>query len=205
MRGANVTEPAAGDPAGNRVPVPGIAMRERHETSLPLLLSGAAITAACIPQLIWPGTWSLPGSWLAAALLTVAFAACWLTFRRRAKKNGGRYRRGFGIAALIGLVLSLPPLAIAVVWAGPFTVFGIGLLAAGVALSNRFLAWWAGLIGAVGIFEGFFGITNRLPLWLWAGWEHQAIFLFLGVATIAAGVITRLRENQARTAAVAPA
>ena len=47
------------------------------------------------------------------------------------------------------------------------------------------------------MFEGFFGITNRLPMSVWADWEHPAIFLALGVLTVAAGIAMRAREIEA--------
>jgi hypothetical protein len=81
--------------------------------------------------------------------------------------------------------------------AGPFALLGTGLLIAGVRLRNRFLTIWAAAIGAVGVFEGFFGITNRLPMSVWADWEHPAIFLALGVLTVAAGIVMRAREIEA--------
>jgi hypothetical protein len=46
------------------------------------------------------------------------------------------------------------------------------------------------------VFEGFFGITNRLPLSLWAVWEHPAIFLILALMTVLAGIAAWLRENR---------
>jgi hypothetical protein len=42
-----------------------------------------------------------------------------------------------------------------------------------------------------GVFEGFFGTTNRLPSSMWAGWEHPAIYLLLALLTILAGLIAR--------------
>jgi hypothetical protein len=43
----------------------------------------------------------------------------------------------------------------------------------------------------------FFGSTNRLPLSVWAAWEHPAIYLLLAVLTVLAGMATWLRENRA--------
>jgi hypothetical protein len=48
------------------------------------------------------------------------------------------------------------------------------------------------------VFEGFFGITNRLPSSVWRDWEHPAVYVALGVLTILAGLAARLRENLAR-------
>jgi hypothetical protein len=87
---------------------------------------------------------------------------------------------------------------IATVYAGPFLVFGLGLLVAGIWQRNRFLAGWAVLIGGVGVFEGFFGITNRLSASVWREWEHPAIYLILALLTVLAGLIARSRENRAR-------
>jgi hypothetical protein len=53
------------------------------------------------------------------------------------------------------------------------------------------------VIGGTGVFEGFFGITNRLPLSLWATWEHPAIYLILALMTVLAGIVAWLWENRA--------
>lgn len=47
------------------------------------------------------------------------------------------------------------------------------------------------------MFEGFFGITNRLPMGIWAAWEHPAIYLLLGALTLLAGTIIRALERSA--------
>jgi hypothetical protein len=168
---------------------------DRHETSLPLLLLGGVVTVFMVAQL----TGSSPGvgpvaDWPTAVALTIAFAVLWLTFRRRADRAGMRRPPGFGIATIIGLALVFP-FVVALVYAGPFAVLGAGLLVAGVKLRNRFLTSWAVVIGAIGVFEGFFGITNRLPTSVWAAWEHPAIYLALGILTLAAGIVMRVREN----------
>jgi hypothetical protein len=172
---------------------------DRHETSLPLLLLGAVVTVFVAAQLGWPGG-DLIGSladWPTGVALTIVFAGLWLTFRRRAGRAGLRRAPGFGIAAIIGLAAILPPFFVALFVAGPFVVFAPGLLIAGVKLRNRFLTGWAAVIGAIGVFEGFFGITNRLPMSVWADWEHPAIYLTLGILTLVAGIVMRVRENRA--------
>jgi hypothetical protein len=83
------------------------------------------------------------------------------------------------------------PLALVLIYAGPFVIFGLGLIAAGLRLGNRFLAGWALVTGAAGVFEGLFGITNSLPYSLWSPWEHSAIYLTLGGLTMLAGVLVR--------------
>jgi uncharacterized membrane protein len=88
--------------------------------------------------------------------------------------------------------------AIAVLFAGPFLVFGLGLLIAGIWQRNRFLTVWAVLVGGIGVFEGFFGITNRLPTSVARPWDHSAIYLALALATVVAGLAARLREDRAR-------
>lgn len=186
---------AAGEP---RIPAAGAPVyHDRHETSLPLLLLGVVINVCQGLQLASPeGGMVLFDDWPTAVGLTIGFAVLWLTFRRRADRAGLRRPAGFGNAAIIGVAFCFTPLALAVVYAGPFAVLGSGLLTAGVGLRNRFLTIWAAAIGAIGVFEGFFGITNRLPLSLWAEWEHPAIFLALGILTVIAGLVMRVRENQ---------
>jgi hypothetical protein len=147
-------------------------------------------------------TWSGPGSglisdWPTAVALTIGFAILWLTFRRRADMAGLRRPAGYGIAAIIGLAVVFTPLVLVLAYAGPFVVLGTGLLVAGVKLHNHFLTIWAAVIGAIGVFEGFFGITNRLPTSVWADWEHPAIYLALGILTLAAGIVMHWRENRA--------
>jgi hypothetical protein len=174
---------------------------DRHETSLPLLLLGAVTTVSMAAQLGWSGgNIGLFGDLWTAAALASGFAVLWLTFLRRAARAGMRRPPGFGLATIIGLVFIVSPLAVVLVYAGPFVVLGSGLLAAGVKLRNRFLTAWAVVIGAIGVFEGFFGITNRLPMSVWADWEHPAIYLALGILTLAAGIVMRMRENKAATA-----
>jgi hypothetical protein len=102
---------------------------------------------------------------------------------------------GFGIAAIMGLAAILPPFFVVLFYAGPFISFGAGLIVVGLLLRNRLLTWWALGVGSVGVFEGFFGITNRLPGTMWAEWEHPAIYLLLGATTFLAGIIIRVREG----------
>ena len=182
--------------------------RDPRETSLTLLVLGIAIAVSTAAELIWPG---LPGNggwafglafgWSSgagtAALLAIAFASLWLTFWRRAASRGMRRPPGFGIAALIGLLANLPPFYVAAFVAGPFLIFGLGLAVAGLRLRNRLLTYWALGAGGIGVFEGFFGITNRLPTAIWAEWEHLAIYLLLGALTLLAGLIIAVRERRA--------
>ena len=80
---------------------------------------------------------------------------------------------------------------------GPFLIFGVGLLVTARWQRSAFLAVWAIVVGGIGVFEGFFGITNRLPLSLWAAWEHSAIFLILALLTVLTGIAAWRRENRA--------
>lgn len=172
-----------------------------HETSLTLVLLGAAVSISVAAQLAWHG-----GIWigfgpdgLTAVMLTLAFAVLWLMFRRRAAVRDLSSPQGYGLAAIIGLAISLPPLFVVLVYAGPFSVFALGLLAVGIKRRNRALISWATVVGGIGVFEGFFGITNRLSSFLWAGWEHPVIYLLLGVLTLVAGIIVSWREDRAVT------
>lgn len=171
--------------------------RDRHETSLPLLVLGAVITVSMVAQIAWPDGSSIGAAWQMGVALTIAFAAVWLAFRRRAAGHALKSAPGFGLGAIIGVAIVATPLALVLIYAGPFVIFGLGLIAAGLRLGNRFLAGWAVVIGALGVFEGFSGITNRLPYSLWSPWDHPAIYLALGVLTLLAGVSTRVRENHA--------
>lgn len=135
---------------------------------------------------------------LAAVLMVAAFGVIWLLFRFRAARAGVGRGAGFGVAAVLGLFLLLSLVGmVAVIIAGPYVIFGAGLLVGGAWQRNRFLIGWAVAVGGIGVFEGFFGITNRLPASLWAAWEHPAIYLGLATATVLAGTVTWLRENRA--------
>jgi hypothetical protein len=176
--------------------------RDLRATSFPLLVLGAATAAGVIPQLLsagWGRGWLLPfgGDWLTGGLITVAFAVMWLVYRRRALRGGVGRPAGFGAATVLGLIFTVSLGLIAVAVAGPFLVFGLGLLVAGIWQRNRFLIWWAVLAGGIGVFEGFFGITNRLPASVWREWDHPAIYLALALLTVLAGLIARRRENRA--------
>jgi hypothetical protein len=177
--------------------------RDLRATSLPLLLLGTAIVVGAIPQVAGQG-WdasgalgALGGDWFTALLLTAAFAVLWWTYRRRAFRGGVGRPAGFGAATALGLVLITVGLVL-LVYAGPFILFGFGLLLIATWQRNAVLAWWAVLAGGLGVFEGFFGITNRLPFSLWRDWEHPAIYLALGVLTVLAGLAARRWENQGR-------
>jgi hypothetical protein len=99
---------------------------------------------------------------------------------------------------MLGLFLMLTIVGfVALTYAGPFLIFGVGLLVAASWQRNAFLAVWAIVIGGIGVFEGFFGITNRLPVPMWAPWEHPAIYLILALMTVLAGIVAWLRENRA--------
>jgi hypothetical protein len=173
--------------------------RDLRATSFPLLLLGAATAAGVIPQLLRAGRpWPLSfgGDWLTGVLITAAFALMWLVYRRRALRGGVGRPAGFGAATVLGLCFTVSLGLIAVAVAGPFLVFGLGLLVAGIWQRNRFLIWWAVLVGGIGVFEGFFGITNRLPSSVWREWDHPAIYLVLALLTVLAGLIACRQENR---------
>lgn len=120
-----------------------------------------------------------------------------MTYRRRAHRGGVGRPAGFGAATALGLALLSIGWGL-LVFMGPFILFGLGLLLVASWQRNAVLAWWAVLAGSLGVLEGFFGITNRLPASAWRDWEHPAIFLALGVLTVLAGLAARLRENLGR-------
>jgi hypothetical protein len=109
----------------------------------------------------------------------------------------GRRDTGFGVVPALGLFLLLVIVGfLTILVTGPFLIFSLALLVTARWQRSAFLAVWAIVIGGIGVFEGFFGITNRLPLSLWAAWEHPAIFLMLALMTVLAGIAAWLRENQ---------
>ena len=174
--------------------------RDLRATSLPLLLLGTATVVGELPQVVNQG-WNtgelVGGDWFTGLLLTAAFAVLWWMYRRRALHDGVGRPAGFGAAAVLGLILLSIGLFL-LLFMGPFIIFGTGLLMVASWQRNALLAWWAVLAGGLGVFEGFFGITNRLPFSVWRTWEHPAIYLALGVLTVLAGLATRLRENRGR-------
>jgi hypothetical protein len=160
---------------------------------LSLLLLGGTTAVGVAPQLWWGA-----GDALAGLMMTLAFAVIWLVSRLRT--DGAGVGRGVGLGAdlMFGLFLALAIVGLmALAFTGPFLIFGVGLLVATVYQRNAFFAVWAIVIGGIGVFEGFFGITNRLPLPLWAAWEHPAIYLILAFMTVFAGIVAWLRENRA--------
>jgi hypothetical protein len=166
--------------------------RNRRATSLPLLLLGVATAVGVAPLLP-----SDAGDGLAWLTIPLAFAAIWAVFRFTATRAGGASRTVSGIALVLGLFLLLVVVSFVTMFlTGPFLIFGIGLLATARWQRSAFLAVWAVVIGGTGVLEGFFGITNRLPLSLWAAWEHPAIYLLLAVLTVLAGMATWRRENR---------
>lgn len=172
--------------------------RDLPATPAPLLLLGSAIVVGSIPQVAnvgWNAGGLLDGDRFTALLLTAAFGVLWLAYRNRAGRGATGHAAGFGVAAVFGLFLVTVGFAL-LVYAGPFVLFGAGLLLAAARQRNMLLAWWAVLAGGLGVFEGFFGITNRLPGSVWRTWEHPAIYLALGVLTVLAGLVARLLGNR---------
>ena len=174
--------------------------RDLRATSFPLLLLGTATVAGELPQVVSQG-WNIGvlggGDWFTGLLLTAAFAVLWWMYRRRAFRDGIGRSAGFGAATVLGLILTLSIVGLLLlVYTGPFIIFGLGLLMVASWQRNALLAWWAVLAGGLGVFEGFFGITNRLPTSVWRTWEHPAIYLALGILTVLAGLAARLRENR---------
>jgi hypothetical protein len=189
------------DAAGLQAHIAAIRSRVRRDlraTSFPLLLLGVATVIGELPQVVRQnggGGLVGGGDWLTGLLLTAAFAVLWWLYRRRARRDGVGRPAGFAAATVLGLILLSIGL-ILLVYTGPFLIFGLGLLIVASWQRNALLALWAALAGGLGVFEGFFGITNRLPASMWRIWEHPAIYLALGILTVLAGLAARLRENR---------
>jgi hypothetical protein len=177
--------------------------RNLRATSFPLFLLGAATVVGELPQVV-SQRWNVGGplgvigggDWFTGLLLTAAFAVLWWVYRRRALRDGVGHPAGFGAATVLGLILTLSVGLFLLMFMGPFILFGPGLLMVAFWQRNALLAWWAMLAGGLGVLEGFFGITNRLPGAVWRTWEHPAIYLALGMLTVLAGIAARLRENR---------
>jgi hypothetical protein len=164
--------------------------------AIPLLLVGTATVVGELPQVLGQGRdTDVPagGGLFTALLLTAAFAVLWRTHRRHELRDGVGHPEGLGALEVLGLIVLSIGL---VLFFGPFSLISPGLLMVAYWQRNALLAWWAVLAGGVGVFEGFFGITNRLPLSVWRSWEHPAIYVVLGILTILAGIVARFRENQ---------
>ena len=190
---------AAGSPGESLAQVSALRAEVRRNlraTSAPLLLLGGAAAVGELPQLLGQTVWPALGigDWQTSLLITAAFVVMW----RKAVRSGVGRPTAFGAASIVALCLTFSFAAVATIFAGPFLVFGLGLLIAGLVQRNRFLAIWAILIGGIGVFEGFFGITNRLHSPLWRSWEHPAVYMALAIATVLAGLVARWRESRAR-------
>jgi hypothetical protein len=191
---SSVSQPASGeDWEPRRAAVGAWVPRDRRAASLPLLLLGGATAAGVALQ------WSLGmGYGLAWLTIPLAFAAIRVVFRFRAARAGAGPGAFSGVVPMLGLFLLLAIVGFLTTFlAGPFWIFGVGLLVTARWQRSAFLAVLAVVIGGIGVLEGFFGITNRLPLSLWAEWEHPAIFLILGLLTVLAGIAAWVRENRA--------
>jgi hypothetical protein len=181
------------DPESDRPTLVAWVPPHRRATSLPLLLLGVATTVGVAPELS-SGAGDGP-AWLTIPL---AFAAIWVVFRFPAARAGGDPGTVFGVVRVLGLFLLLVIVSFVTMFlTGPFLIFGICLLVTARWQRSAFLAVWAVVIGGIGVLEGFFGITNRLPMSLWAAWEHPVIFLILALLTVLAGIAAWLRENRA--------
>jgi hypothetical protein len=166
--------------------------RARHATSLPLLLLGVATAVGVAPMLP-----SGMGDGLAWLTIPLALAAIWVVFRFPAARARGGPGTVSGAAPMLGLFLLLVIVSFGTMFlTGPFLIFGMGLLVTARWQRSVFLAVWAVVVGGIGVAEGFFGITNRLPLSLWAAWEHPAIYLILALLTALAGVAAWLWESR---------
>jgi hypothetical protein len=167
--------------------------RDRRATSLPLLLLGVGSAVGVAPLLP-----SGVGDGLAWLTIPLAFAAIWAVFRYPTARAGGGPGSVSGVAPVLGLFLLLVIVSFVTMFVtGPFLIFGIGLLVTARWQRSAFLAVWAVVIGGIGVLEGFFGITNRLPLSLWAAWEHPVLYLILALLTVLAGMAAWRRENRA--------
>ncbi len=167
--------------------------RDRRATSLPLLVLGLATAVGVAPLL--PSGMDDGLAWLTVPL---AFATIWMVFRFRPARVDGAPGTVSGVGQVLGLFFLLIIVSfVTMMLTGPYLIFGIGLLVTARWLRSAFLAVWAVVIGGIGVLEGFFGITNRIPLSLWAAWEHPGIYLILALLTVIAGIAAWLRENRA--------
>ena len=177
----------------------GTVRRDRRATSLPLLVLGGTTAAVMVPAVVQPTSmWTdgRIGAALQSVAIVAALAAIWQAERHRAVTAGVGTGRGFGLAAVAGLVLLVIPggLLISLI-AGPFLTFALGLLIAGLKQRNAFISWFAVAVGVVGIVNDRDWISNRLPgPHPWAG---PAISLTLALLTVAAGLLWWRRENRA--------
>lgn len=168
-----------------------------HTTSIALILVGGATAVGVLPGFTRAGWAAIgPGASLPGLLITLALAAVWQYQRIRAEAAGVARPAGFGTAALVAAAILVVG-RIAVIYAGPFLIFAVGLLVAGWTQRNRFLVIWALVAGGIGVLEGFYGITNRLRTPLWQPWLHPAIYLAIALATVLAGILTWRREAHA--------
>jgi hypothetical protein len=172
--------------------------RDLHATSLPLLLVGAAV--GLVPSVVLiVGGFPWPVDDLLGSLLVIsAFGALWLIYRRRALKDGVGSSGAPAAAAVLGVVLVVITSGMVMFLTGPFLLVGLGLLIVGLVQHRPFLTGWAIFVGGIGVFEGFFGITNRLPDGSWDEMWHEAIYVALAILTVLAGIVARLRENYSR-------
>ena len=116
--------------------------RDRHETSLTLLVLGVVITASMVAQIAWPDGNIVGAAWQMGVALTIAFAVSGWPSAAAPPGAPLKAAPGFGLAAIIGIAHIATPVALVLIFAGPFVIFGLGLIMAGLRLGNR--SWPAG-------------------------------------------------------------
>ncbi|MFI7589135.1 hypothetical protein ACIB24_18890 [Spongisporangium articulatum] len=187
----------------------------RRAASVPLLVVGAGLTIAegqdfladrvLAPSgpsegLYDPGFFgSTPVQIVGWVVVPLAFTVLWWLRRRARRGQGMGVSRPAGAAAAGAVTFAvLPPLAIVLSIGGPFLAAAPGLLLIGLAEKVRALTVWSLTVGLLGVLEGPYWLTNRLPEADYVWWYHHAIMLTLALLTVALGVVARLREGAVR-------
>lgn len=178
---------------------------DQRATSAPLLVFGALIVAYAAIGGIYAGQLHAEGRHLTLLVFwplatTIGLVALWWSARRRAAQDGvgegqRTYRsatRAYLLALVLILVLFLPVLFIGVftplIW--PAAV----LVAVASWQRNRLLGTWGAAVGVVGGAEGLVVMANQDlgPVW---GWLQPVVYVALGLALVAGGLVIRRRER----------
>ncbi len=182
----------------------------RRAVSLPLLLTGAAITAVSVRDVLWWYTTPTDRPWESGQhfldqrpvqvafwlLVPVAFLGLWwFRQRQRSEKGLGVTRPAVVAAGVVASLLLVAPAFLILLILGPFMAFCLGLLIVGVAERTTAVWAWALIVGIPGVLESF-NFDNHLPLQFQFDGQQVVTKLVLACLTLAAGLASRWQEDR---------
>lgn len=190
----------------------------RRAVSVPLLVTGAAITAVSARDLAfrifetrvqfrpWETVdYGVLGSWPARlvvwVLLPAAFAGLWWSRRRlRTERGVGVTRPSVVAAGVVAATVVITPFFLVMLILGAFLAFSLGLLVIGVAERTTTVWAWALGVGALGVLNSFGFFERLVPQSYYVENLQAMITLSLAVLTVVAGAVAWQHENRVLSA-----